>query len=209
MNDYMGYRPIRIGKLETSKIELFDIAKAWIAISLAFAFLLSGRSLFNLQFLFFFFISMVTVGVGFLFHELAHKVSAQRYGCVAEFRAQDSMLLFMLVLAFFTGFIFAAPGAVMIAGRVTTKENGIISAVGPATNFVLSVVFLGLAFVLPLGGIWWYGFQINAWLGLFNLIPVWNLDGKKVLNWNLGVYVSLVVVGLVMVFWRFLFGLIF
>ena len=31
-------------------------------------------------------VSILTIGVGFLFHEIAHKLVAQRYGCWAEFR---------------------------------------------------------------------------------------------------------------------------
>ena len=39
----------------------------------------------------------VTVGSGFLIHELCHKVVAQRYRCWAEFRSDDKMLLMRAV----------------------------------------------------------------------------------------------------------------
>ena len=97
----------------TSKTELIDIAKAWFALSLAFAFVYSGARLFSssfervfsLQFLFLFFISLFTAGLGFLLHELAHKFVARKYGCLAEFRAFDFMLYLALGLAILTGFI--------------------------------------------------------------------------------------------------------
>ena len=84
----------------TSRTELIDIAKAWLAISLAFAFTYSGARLlggsfnrvFSLQFLVVFLISLFTAGLGFLLHELSHKFVARRYGCLAEFRAFDQML---------------------------------------------------------------------------------------------------------------------
>ena len=88
------------------------------------------------------------MGLGFLLHQLAHKFVAQKYGCVAEFRAFDQMLYLAVGLAFFVGFIFAAPGAVMIRGYVDRRKNGIISIAGPAVNIMLAVIFLILLNIL-------------------------------------------------------------
>ncbi len=187
------YPTLKIGRINTSKIELVGITKAWVAISLAFAIAYSGASLMggsvenliSLRFVLLFFVSLFTAGLGFLLHELAHKFVAQKYGCMAEFRAFDQMLYLAVGLALFTGFIFAAPGAVMISGMVTRKENGIISLAGPLTNYVLGMVFLGLVYLFPfLGFIFSIGFSINIWLGLFNLIPFGNFDGIKIFQWN-------------------------
>ena len=121
-------------RFTTSEKEKKDIIKAWIAISIAFAIALNGlRSGFSQAFI----IAALTVGVGFLLHELAHKLVAQHYGCWAEFRSFDQMLFFAILLSF-TGIIFAAPGAVMISGHVTNDRNGKISAAGPITNFILA-----------------------------------------------------------------------
>lgn len=202
---------IQLGSIKTSKIELVDITKAWIALSLAFTFIYTGAHLvggsigkiLTTAFLTMFIVSLVTAGLGFLLHELAHKFVAQHYGLVAEFRAFDQMLYLAMGLAIFIGFIFAAPGAVMISGLVTRKENGIISLAGPLTNYLLGLIFLGLAFshssnlALTVGRI---GFSINMWLGLFNLIPFGNLDGLKVFNWSKLVWSALVLVGLYFVF---------
>ena len=110
----------------------------------------------------------------------------------------------MLALAFIFGFVFAAPGAVFIMGQVGVVRNGRISVAGPITNLVLAVLFLPLIyfggdFVQILG---LYGFSINTWLALFNMIPVWNLDGKKVFVWNKTVYFIVVAVALFFMFWR-------
>jgi len=95
----------------------------------------------------------------------------------------------------FFGFIFAAPGAVMIQGYLTREKNGKISLAGPAINILLSLIFLGLFFLTItynitgiLSNLSMYGALINSWLAVFNLIPVWNLDGKKVLDWNKKIY---------------------
>jgi Zn-dependent protease len=202
-------KSIKLGFIKTSKIELIDIGKAWIAISVAFALVFSGinlvrgtlASVYSLEFLIMFLISLFTAGIGFLLHELAHKFSAQHYGCTAEFRAFDQMLYLAMGLAAVIGFIFAAPGAVMIAGHITRKENGIISAAGPLTNFVLAMIFLGLNFTVPsLGLIWSTGFMINMWLGLFNMLPFGNFDGKKILYWHRYIWLAMVIFGVFFVF---------
>ncbi|MBI2666866.1 metalloprotease [Candidatus Woesearchaeota archaeon] len=200
----------------TSRIELIDITKAWVAISLAFAFVYSGASfingslnnIFEIRFLILFVISLFTAGLGFLLHELAHKFVARRYGCLAEFRASDQMLYLAVGLAAFIGFIFAAPGAVMISGMVTRKENGLISLAGPLTNYVLAGIFfaggllfpaVGSIFSLGLGiNPWWIGFSINAWLGLFNLLPFGNFDGRKIFDWSKVIWGAMVVGGFVL-----------
>lgn len=180
--------------ISTSEIELRDIIKAWVAISLAFAILLS-KSIFSSDFYLNFIISSLTVGIGFLLHELGHKVVAQKYGCFAEFRSFDHMLLLAIGMSFF-GFIFAAPGAVMISGRVNKRKNGIISAAGPIVNLILALIFLILTFFqLPnlFKSIAYYGFYINSWLALFNMIPFGLFDGSKILRWDKVVYGSIVV----------------
>jgi len=177
---------------KVSRVELIDLAKGWIAISIAFALVLQGPS-FSAAFFTAIVAAAFTVGIGFIFHELAHKIVAQRYGCWAEFRADDKMLLLAIGLAAL-GFIFAAPGAVVISGEVTRKENGLIAVVGSWVNIALAIVFFLLGFVMPLQ-IFSYGHQINAWLALFNMIPLWILDGKKVFVWNKAVWAITVAVG--------------
>jgi len=207
----MENKVIRLWKIKTSKIELMDITKAWIALSLAFAFVYSGISILNgtfakitsFSFLLIFIISFFTAGLGFLLHELAHKFVAQKYGCQAEFRAFDQMLYLAVGLALLMGFIFAAPGAVMIAGQVTRRENGIISAAGPITNYIIALLFLLFSYLFPaFNMVWITGFNINFWLGLFNMIPFWNFDGKKIWDWNIPVWLVMVGAG---VFFNFFF----
>lgn len=193
-------KPIRLGPFTTSKVEINNIIKAWGAISIAFGIVLSG-GIFSAGFITMLLISALTVGLGFLLHELAHKLFAQHYGCFAEFRSFDSMLMLAIVMSFF-GFVFVAPGAVMIAGPVGRRRNGIISAAGPAMNLILAVLFLlGLVFISD-SDVFKYGYLINTWLGLFNMLPFWNFDGKKILNWNKPVYAIMVILGLGLMFVR-------
>jgi Zn-dependent protease len=193
------YKKIQIGRIKTSRTELIDLTKAWLAISLAFTIASVGLR-FDINFGIIFLISAFTVGVGFLLHELSHKFVAQRYGCVAEFRAFDQMLLFAVALSFL-GFIFAAPGAVMISGMITRRENGIISFAGPITNYILAMIFLGISLAFPQTGfIFLRGFQINLWLGLFNMIPFGNFDGIKIMHWNRYVWMGMIAFGVYFLF---------
>ncbi len=186
-----------------SEREAKDLFIAWLAISAAFAIVMGALRTGNL--LVTLIVAAVTVGTGFLLHELAHKFVAQRFGCRAEFHANRTMLV-LAVLMSFAGFVFAAPGAVYISGHISQRKNGIISVAGPMTNIVLSIAFIAVALyaastgsgLLSLIGV--YGSFINAWLALFNMIPFMGLDGSKVWPWNRAVYLSTVIIALALVF---------
>jgi Zn-dependent protease len=193
-------------KSKFNPIEIKHLAFAWVAITFAFANVLvkgqTGSSFLGvgsyggIVFLEYFVISGIAVGFGFLFHELAHRFIARKFGMIAEFRASMMMLLFAVLISF-SGFVFAAPGAVLIMGRPTKRQNGIISLSGPLSNLIMAVVFFIVA-VVVLGAfgvvspfvakLFMYGFMINTWLALFNLIPISLLDGRKIFNWNKAVW---------------------
>jgi Zn-dependent protease len=184
----------RSATLTFSRRELFDLAAAWLVLSLAFAILFGGG---GLRFLatdpvVFLGVSLLTAGVAFLLHELAHKIVSVRFGQLAEFRA-DYNMLFLALMAAFVGFIFAAPGAVHHRGRITKREQGLIALAGPVTNLGLAALFLPFApAFLPaavvsdgfLAAVGDYGVLINVLLAGFNMIPFGPLDGRKVLDWN-------------------------
>ncbi|MDK2988251.1 MAG: hypothetical protein PWQ47_1389 [Methanothermococcus sp.] len=76
---------------------------------------------------------------------------------------------------------FIAPGAVYIyKDYLTSEENGLISIAGPLTNVALAFVFL----ILHIPIISDIGYMVNIFLAAFNMIPIYPLDGAKVLNWN-------------------------
>ncbi len=198
-----------------SRREEADLFIAWIAISLAFTiifvspngFLSSNFRIDPLTALVFFAISLVTVGIGFILHEMAHKFTAMKFGYYAEFRKDNMMLLVAVALAALVGVVFAAPGATVIYnnsidGRgISREQNGKISAAGPITNLILCIPFAGLLIYggagAGLGGslysvIGMIGLQVNAMIAAFNMLPVSVLDGKKVLAWNVGIFVILI-----------------
>ena len=201
MNDYP--RRLKVLGIETSTIELDNILKAWLAISFAFGLLLNNGSFLSYKFISAFAFAAVTVGIGFIAHELSHKLVAQRYGYFAEFRANFPMLLLAIVMSFL-GFLFAAPGAVVIFSRrraIDSKRNGKISAAGPLANITIALLFLPFVFssVSWLHSIGSYGFMINGYLSLFNMLPFAMFDGAKVLKWNKIIYASMAAVSVILV----------
>jgi len=181
--------------IKISKSELSDLAKSWFVVSLAFAIVMVGFYSFTSLFIGFA-AAGFTVGIGFLAHELGHKFIAQHYGCFAEFKSYNNMLLLALVMSFF-GFIFAAPGAVMIKGDLDRIRNGRIAAAGPIMSLLVAVLFFILFLITPFKVIFIYGFIINSWLALFNLIPFSPFDGRSIYKWNKAVYIIMVAVAII------------
>ena len=85
-------------------------------------------------------VMFIAIGPAFLFHEIGHKLVAKKNGCWAEFRADPKGLQIGVAISFFLGFLFMAPGAVMVAGLVTRRQNGHIAVAGPLTNLGLFLV---------------------------------------------------------------------
>ncbi len=151
--------------------------------------------------------STIAVSIGFILHELAHRFTARRFGCYAEYRMWKTGLLISLLTSLF-GFLFAAPGAVVIHPRIdlwgriktlTRKESGIIAAAGPVANFIVSFVFI-LSNLLWNHPILYSAAYLNAFLGIFNLIPFPPLDGEKILIWDKKMWGLLLVSGIILLF---------
>jgi Zn-dependent protease len=162
--------------------------------------------------------ALVIVFFAFVFHELAHRVAARRYGFPAVYRVWIPGLILAMGAAMF-GWLFAAPGGVVIQIPENTAENraklGKSALAGPVVNMVLAVVF-AVAFVIiaswiayttsgsgstsgiqtSLLNIAYIGAEINAWLAFFNLIPWGNFDGFKVFQWNKKVWVILFIISI-------------
>lgn len=181
------------------KHEIKDILMADAALILAFAmdFAIqhsSGGYLHNL--LYFLPISALAVSLSFILHELMHKFVAQHYGAIAGFRTSITGLLVTLATGAF-GFLLGIPGATMIYTNTFTKrQNGIVSLAGPLTNFAVFGAFLAVyvIFYSSLGpylqSAIGFTFFISIFLAFFNMLPIYPLDGSKVLAWNKEIYIA-------------------
>lgn len=191
------------GKARFSKAEIRDITIAVLVLSVAFSIMLYVDDLFfydrTLNMLAVFGLSLLLVICSFMLHELAHKFVAQKYGAMAEFKVFMPGLLMALVFSFF-GFLFAAPGAVYIYGRIDQKTNGKISASGPIVNLAIGAVALA-AWLMTTGmfsDILFLFAWLNVFLALFNILPIPPFDGSKIYKWNPFVYVIMIVAAIAM-----------
>ncbi|MCJ2555430.1 MAG: hypothetical protein LN410_04460 [Candidatus Thermoplasmatota archaeon] len=189
-------------RIRFSRREVGQIVLAVAVLTVAFALLFSR---FRYSFLGALILAAVAVPLGFLLHELGHKVVAQRYGFLAEFRAWY-MGLVLAVFTAYVGFLFAAPGAVVIQGFGSKRQIGRISAAGPGVNLAIGGLFAFVWLLLTLTGMnFTIGMAltlsdlvagvafINVLLGTFNMIPFGPLDGSKIVRWDVGAYVLLLV----------------
>ena len=201
--------PVQINRRPDSKMSFSDYEKKEIResigfLTVAFALALSGGLddvlsdynilLRNLP------MAFAAVLTGFLLHEIAHKWMAQQYGCWAEYRGNKNGLYFALAMSAFLGVLLAAPGAVMVSGRITDRQNGIIAAVGPISNIIIALIFLPIYIlthtmegqIIIINELARFIVIINLILGGFNMIPIQPLDGSKVIVWNKGAYFGII-----------------
>jgi len=176
-------------------------------------------------------VMFIAIGPAFLLHEIGHKIIAKKYGCWAEFRADPRGLRNGVLFVALLGIFFMAPGAVMVAGLVTKRQNGHIAVAGPLVNLSLFIVgvplwgavigltgaaeFANTAYLVNGSLVWqsmvfdigFYWLGANLFLGLFNMLPFGPLDGLKVKDWNESIFYLVLaifavpVVGILMGVW--------
>jgi Zn-dependent protease len=198
----------RSGRITTSRREILEIGIAYVVLTVDLLLIFSGGTYLsatggvNLRTILspgWALLAATAAFTGFLAHELAHKIVAERRGFWAEFRMWPVGLLFSFLTAV-VGFLWGAPGATMVGGMSDSDREdwGRTSVAGPLTNVAFGVGFLaaglvgfglGSRWVGPLLDLAW----INGWFGTFNLIPIGPLDGRKVVRWNKAVWLGSIV----------------
>lgn len=190
-----------------TKGEKRDLLIAFIVLSICFAISSVGIDAHGIISIFP--IVLIGVGVGFMFREIGQKFVAMKYGCEAEFKLWPIGLLIAFATAFF-GMVFAFPGEIRTSGgKITDEINGRIGIAGPMSNMALALVFIAIAaLIYPFSLhseivkliylICTVGFSVNSFLAAFNLLPIYSLDGIKVLKWNWVIWIMVFAVAVIM-----------
>ncbi|MGD8353611.1 MAG: site-2 protease family protein, partial [Pseudomonadota bacterium] len=142
------------------------------------------------------------------FHEMAHGYVAYLKGdYTAQMMGRITLnpikhidpfgtVLVPLILAFSGAPVFGWAKPVPVSSfnfKSPRKDNAIVSLAGPVSNLLLAVVLSlilkillmfgsGGSFITPLARMLFYGIYISVILGVFNLIPVFPLDGSHIVT---------------------------
>jgi len=199
--------------------EIEELLIADLVLTFAFSLVIVG-GIYNISkllsiFVYFIPISFVAVSLSFILHELMHKFVAQRYGAIAAFRTSQYGLAITLITSLF-GFLIGIPGATVIyTNNFTKREDGRVSIAGPLTNFAVFLVFFALGMLLYKNfltnvtttlsvSMFIYNSYLHNMINLtlfisillafFNMLPIYPLDGSKVLRWNKGIYATTLII---------------
>lgn len=147
-------------------------------------------------------VGIIVIFIGaFIVHELAHKFTAQHYGMWSEFRMLP-MGYYLSALAILFSVPIFGTGTVYTSGTSNVDHNAKANLAGPLSNFLMALLLAVSAVLtsLLLGGIPYplpllmaYGIEINAILGLFNMIPFQPFDGGTIRTWNKWVWLVLTI----------------
>lgn len=198
-----------IEKRLLSSGELFSLGNEWLDIIFGFSLILLVFGFYRLIFLkdwVGFIIAGILVATAFVPHELAHKFVAMRRGQYARYVLWVRGMLWTLI-TLVIGIGLIVPGFVAIVPlerKMDKKDTGIVSLAGPLTNVIIGSVSLLVALIIKFGIIAAQGFivdteiffwiaQFNALIAAFNCLPVWQLDGLKILKWNKIVFLVLII----------------
>ncbi len=193
--------------LKFTKNEIRDLIIAFLVLSVAFA--ISNVKLDAHRFVSILPIVMVGVALGSLVHELGEKFVATKYGYEAEFKAWPLGLLIAFASSFI-GMVIALPGSVFTNDDNRDDEiNGRIAIAGPMANMILAVLFIVIAaLIFPLKAysdvftliylICTVGFSVNSFLATFNLLPLYTLDGTKIMKWDPKIWIVIFAISVIM-----------
>lgn len=192
-----GPPPRETYRLSTSRTEVLHLVVAFLVLTLDIAIVRARISVAGVpayldlsNFALGVGVAALAAATGFVAHEMAHKVVAQRHGFWAEFRMSPAGLFFSVATSLL-GFLFALPGATVIGGMGSRREWGETSLAGPLVNlgeggalFAASIVAWPVTHSVVLWVTLTFLALINGVFASFNLLPIGPLDGRKVLAWN-------------------------
>jgi Zn-dependent protease len=144
-----------------------------------------------------YYIVLISLGfaLSFLIHELAHRFVGLRRGYLARFKL-NTIGVIVTAVSIFLPIKFVAPGAVVIRGFSSLRDLCIVALAGPLANILLALGILPLSIILSgysvmvVLGLRTLGL-LNAYIALFNLIPLGPLDGLKIFSYSKAYWITL------------------
>jgi len=131
-------------------------------------------------------------------HELMHRWSARVMGCYSRYVLYPLGLALTLITAIpWIPVKIIMPGFTLVSvaeidPAKLKRVDGLVSYAGPLTNILIASAALALHSVLLKFGalpallrvIILLIAELNAWIAVFNLLPIPPLDGSKILAWK-------------------------
>jgi len=151
-----------------------------------------------------FFLYLIIISISMLLRHIAHKLMADRLGCMATFKLWITGTLIGMISLFFKamfGFIFLAFGYVEIVPykfgrwgikliRMTPRDYSYIALAGVGVNLFF-MLFFGIWYTINPVDIFQIISNVNGLLAFFSLLPIPPLEGSHVFTWSLWFWVTL------------------
>jgi Peptidase family M50. len=190
------WRFSNLGEIESFLLAIFSIAVKGVSLYLTGEFI--GYAILA---------AIIAATIAVVPHELAHRQSARRYGCYSRFTLNFTGFLATTIINLLPvfGLVFFS-GYTLISCRFFSADRrveGVTAAAGPATNLAIAILFYLGALLASNPLLSFFLFQISAFnsaVAFFNLLPFWVLDGLKIFRWNVGVWIALIAISLVLMF---------
>ncbi len=139
-------------------------------------------------------------------HEFAHNVMAFRYNIDAQFEVWASGLGLVLLTSYLFGNVFATPGrSVLNIENVEKRIEGLIYSTGPIINILIAIILI--PFVNSpgtLGLLATISIPMNLLVAIYNMLPISPMDGTRIKNWKLSVWLLLFVPTFAAYFWGYI-----
>lgn len=150
--------------------------------------------------------------ISYLSQILPQKLLVKRFGFESKYVLTWIGIIITLV-TIISPFKYLGPGILLIPQIqfMQKKKAGIISSIGSIINVILGLItmFLGIFLSNPmLQSVFISGAFITSMLSIFNLIPFRFSLGRKVLDWHLAIYLTLLILSIGIFVVAILFGVL-
>ncbi len=153
-------------------------------------------------------ITLILFSISFIAKIYSQKYLARKYHYHIEYKIWGYGIIFAIVTMLLNIFIIT-PGYFKygLYDRIATEEEKAkIAIIGPAANMILAVIFLIALIILKstlttsaiIKLAMLIGFYINTYMAVFNLIPFMALDGIKIVEYDLKMWIVPMIISVVL-----------